>query len=270
MIRAIKAVSSERGRDPRQFALVGFGGNGPLFSAVMAETLMIGKVLIPPSAGVFSSFGLLYSDVEYHFTRTRKSLLSELDPGSLDAILLALEGEARGRLSEDGFGAEQIEISRSAALHYQGQSFELEVAIPAGKLDWAKLVALEEAYGVEHEKTYGHRASSGEPVELVTLKVIGRGIPETSRAALAGRAELPKRLEIAKPVRKAYFGPKHGWVDTRVVNRADLSREHRGPCIVEEYDSTCVVPPGWTARLDRYGNIGIEQTGPPRASGVNA
>jgi N-methylhydantoinase A len=270
MIRAIKAVSSERGRDPRQFALVGFGGNGPLFSAVMAETLMIGKVLIPPSAGVFSSFGLLYSDVEYHFTRTRKSLLSELDPGSLDAILFALEGEASGRLSEDGFGAEQIEISRSAALHYQGQSFELEVAIPAGKLDWAKLVALEEAYGVEHEKTYGHRASSGEPVELVTLKVIGRGIPETSRAALAGRAELPKRLEIAKPVRKAYFGPKHGWVDTRVVNRADLSREHRGPCIVEEYDSTCVVPPGWTARLDRYGNIGIEQTGPPRASGVNA
>src|SRR5262249_20962026 len=72
MLRAIKAVSSERGRDPREFALVGFGGNGPLFSAVMADTLMIRKVLIPPSAGVFSSFGLLYSDVEYHFTKTRK------------------------------------------------------------------------------------------------------------------------------------------------------------------------------------------------------
>ena len=266
MIRAIKAVSSERGRDPREFALVGFGGNGPLFSAVMAETLLIRKVLIPPSAGVFSSFGLLYSDVEYHFTKTRKSLLSELDPGSVDAVLHDLEGEARARLTEDGFEAKQIEISRSAALHYQGQSFELEVAIPVGKLDRVKLAALEEAYGVEHEKTYGHRASSGEPVELVTLKVIGRGIPQTSRAALAGRAELPKRLEIATPVRKAYFGPKHGWVDTRVVNRADLASEHRGPCIVEEYDSTCVVPPGWTARLDRFGNIGIEPSAPAPAA----
>jgi N-methylhydantoinase A len=265
MIRAIKAVSSERGRDPREFALVGFGGNGPLFSAVMAETLLIRKVLVPPSAGVFSSFGLLYSDVEYHFTKTRKSLLSELDPEGMEAVLRDLEAEAKARLGEDGFDAAHISISRTAALHYQGQSFELEVPIPAGKVDRATLVALEKAYGAEHEKTYGHRASSGEPVELVTLKVVGRGIPETSRAAFAGRAELPKRLDILEPVRRAYFGPKHGWLDTRVVNRADLATEHRGPCIVEEYDSTCVIPPGWAARLDRFGNIGIEPTMPPRS-----
>jgi N-methylhydantoinase A len=265
MIRAIKAVSSERGRDPREFALVGFGGNGPLFSAVMAETLLIRKVLVPPSAGVFSSFGLLYSDVEYHFTKTRKSLLSELDPEGMEAVLRDLEAEAKARLGEDGFDAAHISISRTAALHYQGQSFELEVPIPAGKVDRATLVALEEAYGAEHEKTYGHRASSGEPVELVTLKVVGRGIPETSRAAFAGRAELPKRLDILEPVRRAYFGPKHGWLDTRVVNRADLATEHRGPCIVEEYDSTCVIPPGWAARLDRFGNIGIVPTMPPRS-----
>jgi N-methylhydantoinase A len=265
MIRAIKAVSSERGRDPREFALVGFGGNGPLFSAVMAETLLIRKVLVPPSAGVFSSFGLLYSDVEYHFTKTRKSLLSELDPEGMEAVLRDLQAEAKARLGEDGFDAAHISISRTAALHYQGQSFELEVPIPAGKVDRATLVALEEAYGAEHEKTYGHRASSGEPVELVTLKVVGRGIPETSRAAFAGRAELPKRLDILEPVRRAYFGPKHGWLDTRVVNRADLATEHRGPCIVEEYDSTCVIPPGWAARLDRFGNIGIEPTMPPRS-----
>jgi N-methylhydantoinase A len=265
MIRAIKAVSSERGRDPREFALVGFGGNGPLFSAVMAETLLIRKVLVPPSAGVFSSFGLLYSDVEYHFTKTRKSLLSELDPEGMEAVLRDLQAEAKARLGEDGFDAAHISISRTAALHYQGQSFELEVPIPAGKVDRATLVALEEAYGAEHEKTYGHRASSGEPVELVTLKVVGRGIPETSRAAFAGRAELPKRLDILESVRRAYFGPKHGWLDTRVVNRADLAAEHRGPCIVEEYDSTCVIPPGWAARLDRFGNIGIEPTMPPRS-----
>ena len=94
MIRAIKAVSSERGRDPREYALVAFGGNGPLFAAVMAQTLKIGQVLIPPSAGVFSCFGLLYSAVAYHFTRTRKVLLSAIDAVEFEAILSDLEAEA--------------------------------------------------------------------------------------------------------------------------------------------------------------------------------
>ena len=84
MIRAIKAVSSERGRDPREYALIGFGGNGPLFAAVMAQALQIRHVLIPPSAGVFSSFGLLYSDVAYHFSRTRKALMSDITNVEID------------------------------------------------------------------------------------------------------------------------------------------------------------------------------------------
>jgi len=148
MIRAIKAVSSERGRDPREYALVAFGGNGPLFAAAMAEALMIRKVLIPPSAGVFSSWGLLYSEVAYHFTRTRKALLGALDPAELGAILCGLESEARARLAADGFAADRIAVERAAALHYQGQSFELEVPVPAGIIDRAALAALEEAYGV--------------------------------------------------------------------------------------------------------------------------
>ena len=102
MIRAIKAVSSERGRDPRDYALVAFGGNGPLFAAVMAAALMIRLVVIPPSAGVFSSYGLLYSDVAYHFTKTRKALLGAIDPAEIGAILGELEGEARARLAGTG------------------------------------------------------------------------------------------------------------------------------------------------------------------------
>ena len=125
-------------------------------------------------------------------------------------------------------------------------------------IDRAVLTALEEAYGVEHERTYGHRAGAEEPVELVTLKVVGRGIPEAPRAALAAAADLPEGVVIAEPLRRAYFGPVHGWCDTDVVNRADLAEPHRGPCIVEEYDATCVVPPGSTASLDRFGNIVID------------
>jgi N-methylhydantoinase A len=153
---------------------------------------------------------------------------------------------------------ERIAIERGAALHYQGQSFELDVPLPAGTIDRAVLAAIEEAYGVEHEKTYGHRAGIDEPVELVTLKVIGRGVPDVPRAALAAVAELPEGVVIAQPLRRAYFGPARGWHATRVINRADLAEPWQGPCIVEEYDSTCIVPPDSTASLDGFGNIVID------------
>src|SRR5436305_10530566 len=152
MIRALKAVSSERGRDPRDYALVGFGGNGPVFAAGMAEAMQIPQVLIPPSAGVFSSFGLLYAEVEYYFTRTRKRLLRSLDPTEVQDIIDGLEAEAQARLAEDGFMPERIEIRRSASLHYQGQSFELRVPLAAGSIDRAALSTLEEAFGAEHER----------------------------------------------------------------------------------------------------------------------
>ena len=256
MIRALKAVSSERGRDPREYALVAFGGNGPVFAAGMAEAMQIPQVLIPPSAGVFSSFGLLYAEIEYYFTRTRKRLLRALDPTEAQAVIDALEGEARARLTEDGFAADHIEIRRSASLHYQGQSFELRVALAAGRLDRAALLALEEAFGAEHERTYGHRAGVEEPVELVSLEVIGRGIPQTPRAASAAAASLAPDIAIADQRRRAYFGPI-GWLEAELVNRSDLKTSRTGPCIVEEYDATCLIPPGWTARLDEYGNIAM-------------
>src|SRR5437868_11274092 len=258
MIRALKAVSSERGRDPRDYALVAFGGNGPVFAAGMAEAMHIPQVLIPPSAGVFSSFGLLYAEVEYYFTRTRKRLLRALDPAEAQNIIEGLEAEARARLSADGFAPERIELRRSASLHYQGQSFELRVSLAAGPLDQAALAALEEAFGVEHERTYGHRAGVEEPVELVGLEVIGRGVPQTPRAASAAAAALAPDIAIADRRRRAYFGPK-GWLDANVINRSNLKTAHPGPCIVEEYDATCLIPPGWNARLDEYGNIAMSR-----------
>src|SRR5580704_3657356 len=210
MIRAIKAVSSERGRDPREYALVAFGGNGAIFAAGMAQEIGIRQVLIPPSAGVFSSFGLLYAEIEYYFTRTRKLLLRGADPAALQAVLGGLEAEARARLGEDGFSPAKIEIRRFASLHYQGQSFELRVPVTAGRLDGAALAAIEEAFGAEHERTYGHRAGVDEPVELVSLEVIGRGIPDQPRAQSAAAASLAPDIAIAAPTRRAYFGAQSG------------------------------------------------------------
>jgi N-methylhydantoinase A len=256
-------VSSERGRDPRDYALVAFGGNGAIFAAGMAQEIGIRQVLVPPSAGVFSSFGLLYAEVEYYFTRTRKLLLRGADPVALQAVLDGLEAEARSRLGEDGFGPAAIQISRFASLHYQGQSFELRVPVATGALDAAALAAIEEAFGAEHERTYGHRAGVDEPVELVSLEVIGRGIPDRPRAEAAAAAALAPDIVIAAPTRRAYFGPSHGWLDTQIINRSALKTPHQGPCIVEEYDATCVIPPGWTARLDAFGNIEMTATSGP-------
>jgi N-methylhydantoinase A len=266
MIRAIRAVSSERGRDPREYTLIGFGGNGPIFAAVMAQTLMIARVMIPPSAGVFSALGLLCADVEYHLTRTRLKLFRETDPDEISTMYRGLEDEARKRLSADGFGAQRIATQRGATLHYQGQSDELEVSVPQGTLTRAALAGLEEAFNAEHERTYGHRAGADEPIELVSLRVVGRGIPAIPRAAQVAHARLPDDVAIHKPVRRAYFGPSHGWLETRVINRSRLSAPHAGPCIIEEYDSTCIIPPDCTASLDRFGNIVIEIAPPASAA----
>ena len=165
MIRAIKSVSSERGRDPRRYALFAFGGNGPLFAATMARALGMKQIVVPPAPGLFSSFGLLYADVEHHYSRTLRRVLRTADPQELQQAWLELEIQARKQLQGDGFPEDRIRLSRTANMHYYGQIFELTVPVSSGPIDSAAIATLEEAFGVEHERTYGHRAGPEEPVE---------------------------------------------------------------------------------------------------------
>jgi N-methylhydantoinase A len=254
MIRAIKAVSTERGRDPRHYAMFAFGGNGPLFAAGMAEALQMRRIVVPPSPGLFSAFGLLYADVEHHYSRTFRRLLRSIDPRELSEAWDRLKREAVEQLMVDGFSPDQMRIRRAANMHYQGQTFELTVPVPEGPLHADALVDLVEAFGQEHERTYGHRAGPEEPVEIVNIQLVGQGIPEHPR--------VPTRLLSTRVAaesylvpRLAYFGPQLGWLETPVLRRADLSTPHQGPCILEEYDATCIVPPKAKAMLDAYGNI---------------
>jgi len=256
MIRAIKAVSTERGRDPRNYALFAFGGNGPLFAAGMAATIGIKRVIIPPSPGLFSSFGLLYADVEHHYSRTFRRLLSEADPGELTAAWNGLAEDALAQLTEEGFTGAAAVVERSASLHYKGQIYELSVPAPEGDLDANKLAELAERFGQEHETVYGHRAGPEEPVELVNIAVVGRGVSEASRVPDQLHADLAASPSDSS--RQAYFGRDHGWMETPVIARADLEQPRQGPAIVEEYDATCLIPPGGTASLDRFGNIVID------------
>ena len=256
MIRAIKAVSSERGRDPRAYALVAFGGNGPLFAAGMARSLGIRSVIVPPSAGVFSSVGLLYSDVEYHLSRTYRRLTDALDLADLMSAWDALEAQAREKLAANGFRPDQMRLRRVAKLHYRGQAYELSVPMPDAPVTEAIAAKLDEAFGDEHERTYGHRAGAGEPVELVSLNLSASGQLDTLRGAKARQPDAPSSSPTE---RQAFFGPGHGWMPTPVLQRGHLAgREWHGPVVIEEYDCTCVVPPGMTVRLDAHGNIAID------------
>jgi N-methylhydantoinase A len=254
MIRAIKAVSTERGRDPRDYTLFAFGGNGPLFAAGMAEALQMKRIVVPPSPGLFSAFGLLYAEVEHHYSRTFRRLLRAIDPLALGEAWEQLAREAVDQLRADGFRPDQMRLRRSANLHYQGQTFELTVPVSAGPLDPAAIASLAEAFGQEHERTYGHRAGPEEPVEMVNLQIVGQGISEHPRIPqklLQGQHAVKGHL----PARQAYFGPQVGWLETPVLRRDNLETAYDGPCIVEEYDATCVVPPSATACLDAYGNL---------------
>ncbi len=256
MIRAIKAVSTERGRDPREFVLFAFGGNGPLFACGMADALGIGRIVVPPSAGLFSSFGLLYADVEHHYGRTFRRLLRKADLAEIAKAWDELAREALQQLALEGFSGERARLRRSAAMHYHGQSYELVVPVPERPFDAAMVAHLEEAFGAEHERTYGHRAGAEEPVELVAIQVVGQGLREGPGVPERVR---PSRSEPEPPApRQAYFGPAHGWMETPLLRRADLARARKGPLIIEEYDSTTLVRPGATASLDQGGNIVIE------------
>jgi N-methylhydantoinase A len=247
MMRAIRAVSVERGRDPRQFALLAFGGNGPLFAAGLAKELGISRVLIPPLPGVFSAFGLLVADAEHHASQSLRTRLDAADPARIAGVLAELERAGAAQLSRDGFAMVRQQVRRAALARYVGQSSEIEVTLP----DAVTPVAIAEAFGVEHERTYGFRAPASEPVELTGLSVITRGLPD--------RPRLPERIPpfaaLVPSSRRAWF-PAGGWTDTPVVDRAGLALGPRvGPLIVQEYDATCLVPHGATAEVDGFGNV---------------
>ncbi|MBI1776739.1 MAG: hydantoinase/oxoprolinase family protein [Proteobacteria bacterium] len=255
MTRAVKAVTTYRGRDPRDFVLAAFGGNGPVAAVEIARALEIGRVLIPPAPGVFTALGLLYSEAEQEFVRTLFRPAAEFDDRTLGEAFEGLKREAGAMLAAEGHAPERFEFKLSADLRYAGQAYELNVAAsgPTPSID-----GLVSGFHGEHERTYGHR-SEGDPVDLVNLKVLARAAVRAMgrkdyAAALGAGADY--RPDAA--TRSAYFGPHFGYRAARIVSRGALAdRSLEGPVIVEEYDATAVVPPGCRAGLDDLGNIEI-------------
>jgi N-methylhydantoinase A len=235
MTRALRSVSSEKGRDPREFALIAYGGSGPIHAVGLAEELGARTVLVPALAGLFSSLGLLFARPEHHDVRTCRLDARGDDSAAVDLAYAELET----RLAEAS-GAGPVEWARSAELRYEGQSSEIEVDFPAGD----SLAALLERFESEHERLYGVRGQPGSPVEIRALRLAALG-PERGTPVL----RLDAAPQASAGTRRAHFREES--LDAALRTRASVGATGEpGPLLVDEYDTTVVVPPGWTIRRD--------------------
>ncbi len=264
MTRAIRSVSMERGKDPRDFDLIAFGGNGGLFAAAVARELSLRRVIVPPAAGIFSTFGLLHSDLEHHFTQTLLGIITHVDPAVAELKWRHLEDEAIATLAREGFARERCKLERFGALRYFGQTHELSVPWPSGVTDQAALAAMALRFEDLHERTYGHRGHD-DVIELVNLHLVAHGVPDAPR--VPEKLEFPVGLVVASEDRRVWFGPEFGWQATRVTSRSALGGDAiKGPLIIREFDTTIAVPPDFMACRDSSSNVVMWQKGPDQSA----
>ncbi|MFN8224271.1 MAG: hydantoinase/oxoprolinase family protein [Gaiellales bacterium] len=255
MTRAVKAVSTYRGRDPRDFTLCAFGGNGPVVGVEVARALSMRRVVIPPAPGVFSAVGLLFSRSEREFVSTLLLRDDDLAAAAVDAAYDALLADAQVSLREEGISPDEVAFTRLADLRYAGQAYELSVRVPNGAVD---VEALRASFVAEHVRTYGH-GSPADPIDLVSVRILARAVADRPMTRLAPE-HAAASTRSAAAVRTAYFGPDAGVADVPVLEGREALGDGRyeGPVFIDEYDSTTVVPPGCRVRLDDFGSIEID------------
>jgi N-methylhydantoinase A len=239
MTRALRSVSSEKGRDPRDFALIAYGGSGPVHATGLAEELGCTTVLVPALAGLFSSLGLLFARPEFHDVHPCHLDARTVPPAELTELL----GGLRARIAPSLDGAD-IEWVPSAELRYGGQSWEVEVELASSEVDGTALADLIARFEDEHERLYGVRGEPGSPIEIRALRLAGLG-PSPGGDGLS----LADPHQAAGGVREASFDGDV--VSAPVRTRASIGAQPEpGPLLVDEYDTTVVVRPGWTVRRD--------------------
>ena len=249
MAEALRIVSVERGHDPRDFVLIAFGGAGPVHAAFLAEELGIAEVVVPPATGAFSALGLVASDVKREYSRTLYADLGSVEPQRVAAALDAMAAEADTMLEAARVPSERRALRRQADVRYRRQAYELTVPLADGKITRETLAALAASFHDRHRRTYGH-ANPNESVQLVNLRLTAIGRSPELILRQHGGAGRPVRE------RSAWF-PETGFTACQVHWRDGLNAgaSLAGPAIVEALDTTVVVPPGWTARVDERGYI---------------
>jgi N-methylhydantoinase A len=248
MTKAVKAVTSERGRDPRDAVMVAFGGAGPLYGAALARELGIDTVIVPMHTGLFSSLGLLVADVERQRVVPYRSEF--VDFVTLRAEFARLVDTVVRELVADLPARGTPLVDRLLDMRYHGQRFELRIPLPDGELTEDLMSEAYRRMHAEHHRTYG-RAGTDDLVELVNLRARARIV---NRMPIDTVLALPHNAECPATTRQCWFD---GPIDTPVLARAALARPRSGPLVIEDMDSTTLVPPGAIARLDANNNIVI-------------
>jgi 5-oxoprolinase (ATP-hydrolysing) len=259
MAQAIEVNSVRRGYDPREFTLVAAGGAGPLFACDIALELEIPRVLVPPHPGIIAATGLLATDLQHEFVATERHALKSVDIDRLRTRYDELQAQAVAQLRADGVPEDRRLVRRLADCRYAGQGYEVRFDVPAGEIGEGWVDELKAAFHRAHEAEYGHRFDA--EIEVVNIRVVGIGriaeLEPTDAETGGGDASGAKTLERevvfdidGKPERRT----------TPLYDRAQLRAGDRieGPAIIEQYDSTTVVPPGLSAEIDRFGNIVID------------
>jgi N-methylhydantoinase A len=255
MANAIKMVTLEKGRDPRRFALLGFGGAGPLHAAAVARSLGIPEVVIPPFPGVFSAVGLLLADLRVDKVWTQAFRSTDVDETEVERQFARITDRALEELHTEGFQGE-AEVSRAINMRYLGQNYEHEIELPEGDITAENLEAAFRRFDAMHQARYGY-VIEGETIELVSFKVTALG--RRPQVELVDRSVASTRERGARDV----FFRGEGFVTTAVVHRSDLGVGERlqGPALVQEEGSTTLVLPGTTVEKTEHGSLIIALEG---------
>jgi len=250
MAQALRIVSVERGHDAREFSLIAFGGAGPVHAVALAEELQIPEVIIPPTPGAFSALGLVATDLKRDFARTLYADLGNIDPERVAEAFAAMGRAGAAMLEAAAVPLERQSLPRFADVRYRRQAYELTLPVEDGPVTRESLDRLAAAFHEKHEQTYGH-ANRDEAVQLVTLRLTAVG--KLADLTLSQ----PSDASTARVRTRDVWFAATGFVPTAVYWRNGLAAGTAitGPAIVEAFDSTTVVPPGWAGRVDERGYI---------------
>jgi N-methylhydantoinase A len=259
MVNALHLISVQRGYDPREFVLVGFGGAGPLHANALARDSEMPTLVVPVAPGIFSATGLVGTDLKRDSSVTLLRRLEELDDAEVERVFAELEAAGSQELAAEGMAAERMVFVRQIDMRYVGQSFELTIPLEGAAFDAGQAAALGERFHTEHARVYGFSAPK-EPVEVVNLRLTAVGRiekPAPRPLAPGGRRPEPKAH------RQVFFAEQDGFVDCPIHERYALGAGATlaGPVVIEELDSTVVVHPGYGVEVDAVGNLVIRKDG---------
>ena len=246
MADAIRTITVRRGIDPREFALVAYGGAGPTQAAALAEHLEIAEVIVPIMPGAFSAWGMLQSDIRHDFKMTFYGFWDRIEAATLEKHFGHLEDEGRSLLGKEGFEDRDMSFERMADFRYQGQEYVLTIPIPAGSIDMA---AVRSSFDEAYDRQYGH-CSPEAAIEVANLRLTGQG-----HLVRPGTPD-PETGQSKKPRSRTVFFQNKAY-ETSIVSRDSIAVEKNvaGPAIIEEPTTTTLVPVGWQASVISGGHI---------------